>query len=35
LYPDYEYRRLRESIANRYKLDSEPVIPLNGSAEAL
>lgn len=34
-YPDYEYRELRDAIANYYKLDPELIVPLNGSAEAL
>lgn len=34
-YPDYLYRRLRESIASFYGLESEFVIPLNGGSEAL
>lgn len=33
-YPDYEYRILRESIAEFYRLDYEGIIPLNGAAEA-
>lgn len=34
-YPDYEYRELREVLGEHYGLDSDRIIPLNGSAEAL
>ncbi|RSN72813.1 MAG: hypothetical protein DSO07_08890 [Thermoproteota archaeon] len=34
-YPDYEYKKLRECIADFYDLRAEMLIPLNGAAEAL
>ncbi|MEM0365658.1 MAG: histidinol-phosphate transaminase [Acidilobaceae archaeon] len=34
-YPDYEYRDLREVLADYYNLDSDLIVPLNGAAEAL
>ncbi len=34
-YPDYEYKELRNVLAEHYKLDPDLIIPLNGSSESL